>query len=149
MAEEQNSPQTAETAPQSSSTATYTYNPAECQDGGLNQMRFELGDNVVEGQSMTAVLCDQEYNALISKYSRWKRAKLACLDAICMKLAYEVNTQVSNLSYSLNDRAERWTKMRDDMKKEVSVSAPCVAPSALSEPHYFYNDMLSNYRKRG
>lgn len=125
----------------------YTYNPAECQDGGLNQMRFELGDNVVEGQGMTAVLCDQEYSALISKYSRWKRAKLACLEAICMKLAYEVNTQVSNLSYSLDNRAERWMKMRDVLKKEVSIAAPCVAPSTLQEPHYFHNDMLTNPRK--
>ena len=146
----QSSPQTPEatTQPQSSnSTAVYTYNPEQCQDGGLNQMRFELGDNVVEGQGMTAVLCDQEYNALINKYSRWKRAKLACLDAICMILAYEVNTQVSNLSYSLDNRAERWIKMRDALKKEISGTVPCVAPSTISEPHYFHNDMLTNPRK--
>lgn len=145
----QSSPQTPEatTQPQSSdSTAVYTYNPAECQDGGLNQMRFELGDNVVEGQGMTAVLCDQEYSALISKYSRWKRAKLACLEAICMKLAYEVNTQVSNLSYSLDNRAERWMKMRDELRKEVSVAVPIAAPSTF-ESHYFHNDMQANPRK--
>lgn len=150
MAETQAAPQVPETEipPQSSnSTAVYTYDPAECQDGGLNQMRFELGDNVVEGQGMTAVLCDQEYNALINKYSRWKRAKLACLDAICMKLSYEVNTQISNLSYSLDNRAERWMKMRDALKKEISEAVPCVAPSTIFEPHYFHNDMLANPRK--
>lgn len=150
QAASQSSQQTLEMTPQaqsSNSTAVYTYNPAECQDGGLNQMRFELGDNVVEGQGMTAVLCDQEYNALISKYSRWKRAKLACLEAVCMKLAYEVNTQVSNLSYSLDNRAERWMKMRDELRKEVSMAVPIAAPSAF-EPHYFHNNMQTNPRKR-
>ena len=134
--------------------ATYTYDPSKITEGGVDQMRFELGDTVIDMDGMTSPLCDEEYKAIISKYGKnWKRAKYECLKAICMKLAYEVNTSVGGLSYSLSERFERFSKMKDDAKKEMRSS--CGVPRAGNPqslmPHggtpYFYNDMQANRPK--
>lgn len=132
----------------------YTYDPTKITENGIDQMRFELGDTVVDMEDITSPLCDEEYNAIIEKYgSNWRRAKLKCLEAIVMKLSYEVNTSIDGLSYSLNERYERWKKMLDDAKKDASAMAslPRVGNSGSLMPHggtpYFYNDMQANRRK--
>lgn len=134
--------------------ATYTYDPAYIYDGWLNQMRFELQDNIIEGEGVTCALCDEEYIAIISNESGWKRAKLKCLKAIITKFAYEVNTSTDGLSYSLSDRYDRWKAMYDDLKKETMVAVPTCDPRALSglsdfrgRPPYFYEDLHRNHRR--
>lgn len=134
--------------------ATYTYSPYKITEGGVDQMRFELGDTVVDMDGMTSPLCDEEYKAIINKYGKnWRKAKFMCLDAICKKLAYEVNTSVGGLSYSLADRYPRFLAMRDEMKKELVAvgSAPRVGNPASLSPRggtpYYYNDMQANRRK--
>jgi hypothetical protein len=132
--------------------ATYTYDPTQIYDGGLNQMRFELQDNIIEGENVTCALCDEEYNAIIEHEKGWKRAKLKILKAIITKFAYEVNTSTDGLSYSLAERYERWKKMYDDLKRETMVAVPTCDPRALGNapgrPPYFYEDLHTNYRKR-
>lgn len=132
----------------------YTYDPTKITEGGLDQMRFELGDTVVDMEGVTSPLCDEEYNAIIAKYGRsWRRAKLKCLEAICMKLSYEVDTSVGGLSYSLNQRYDRWKTMLDEAKKEAHAIAgvPVAGCPGSLMPHggtpYFYNDMQANRRK--
>ena len=134
--------------------ATYTYSPDKITEGGVDQMRFELGDTVVDMSGAASPLCDEEYKAIIQKYGKnWKRAKYECLKAICMKMAYEVDTSVGGLSYSLSQRYERWQKMKDDAKKELSAihGVPRVGNPGSLMPHdgtpYFYNDMQANRRK--
>ena len=135
---------------------TFTYDPTRITEQGLDQMRFELGDTVVDMEGITSPLCDEEYTAIIEKYGKnWRKAKLKCLEAIVMKLSYEVNTSVGGLSYSLSERYERWKKMLDDAKKEAKASAIAGVPRAGEPgslmPHgrtpYFYNDMQANERK--
>lgn len=133
---------------------SYTYDPSKITENGLDQMRFELGDTVVDMEAITSPLCDEEYNAILEKYGdSWKKAKLKCLEAIVMKLSYEVNTSVAGLSYSLSERYERWKKMYDDAKKEAAAKAnvPRVGNPGSLMPHggtpYFYNDMQANHRK--
>ena len=133
---------------------SFTYNPTKITENGLDQMRFELGDTVVDMEGVTSPLCDEEYMAILNKYGKsWRVAKLKCLEAIVMKLAYEVNTSVGGLSYSLDARAERWKKMLDEAKKEAkAISGLPVAGNKESlMPHggtpYFYNDMQANTRK--
>ena len=134
--------------------ATYSYDPTKITEGGVDQMRFELGDTVVDMDGITSPLCDEEYTAILAKYgSNWRRAKYECLSAICMKLSYEVDTSVGGLSYSLSERYERFKKMTDDVKKELSAihGVPRAGNPASLMPHggtpYFYNDMQANRRK--
>lgn len=134
--------------------ATYSYDPTKITDGGVDQMRFELGDTVVDMQGATSPLCNEEYQAIISKYGRsWKRAKYECLKAICMKMAYEVNTSVGGLSYSLSERYERFSKMKESLQRELSgvYGVPRVGHPGSLMPNngtpYFYDDMQANRRK--
>lgn len=133
---------------------SFTYDPTKITNNGLDQMRFELGDTVVDMGAITSPLCDEEYTAIIGKYGKsWRTAKLKCLEAIVMKLSYEVNTSIDGLSYSLEARAERWKKMLDDAKKEARAVAgvPVAGCKESLMPHggtpYFYNDMQANTRK--
>lgn len=134
---------------------SFTYDPTKITEGGLHQMRFELGDTVVDMEGISSPLCDEEYDAIIEKYGEksWRKAKIKCLEAIVMKLSYEVDTSVAGLSYSLNDRYERWKKMLDEAKKEASAMAGIPRPGNEGSlmPHggtpYYYNDMQANFRK--
>lgn len=134
--------------------ATYSYSPEKITEGGVDQMRFELGDTAVDMQGITSPLCDEEYQAIITSCNgNWRKAKYKCLDAICMKMAYEVNTSVDGLSYSLSERYERFKKMKDDAKKELAAigGVPRAGNPGSLMPHggtpYFYNDMQANRRK--
>ena len=134
--------------------ATYSYDPIKITEGGVDQMRFELGDTVIDLEGITSPLCNEEYKAIIDKYGKnWRMAKLKCLEAICMKLAYEVNTSVGGLSYSLQERYPRFKAMKDDLQKEMAAihGAPRAGNPASLSPHggtpYFYNDMQANRRK--
>lgn len=134
--------------------ATYSYEPTKITEGGLDQMRFELGDTVTDMGGITSPLCDEEYLAILDKYGKnWRKAKLKCLEAIVMKLSYEVDTSVGGLSYQLSERFERWKKMLDETKKELSARSgvPTAGNPGSLMPHggtpYFYNDMHTNPRK--
>lgn len=118
-------------------------------------MRFELGDTVVDMGAITCPLCDEEYQAIINGSRTWRVAKLRCLEAIVMKLSYEVDTSVGGLSYSLNQRFERWKKMMEEEKKVVAgIAGVPVAgdpgsliPHGLTRTPYYHNDMEANLRK--
>lgn len=136
--------------------ANYTYDPTLITNGGVDQMRFELGDTVVDMNGISSPLCDEEYGAIIGKYgSNWRLAKLKCLEAIVMKLSYEVNTSVGGLSYSLDQRYQRWKKLLEEDKKIVAGIAGVptagdpnsLIPHGLTPTPYFHNDMQANIRK--
>lgn len=133
---------------------TYSYNPLLITAKGVDQMRFELGDTIIEGEGITSALCDEEYQAMINANKSWKKAKLACLEAIVMRLSFEVNTSTDGLSYSLSDRFERWKAMYDSHKKKCRAAVPIANPQALNGPRgkaggpsYFHTDLLTNPRK--
>lgn len=133
---------------------TYSYNPLLITAKGVDQMRFELGDTIVEGEGITSALCNEEYQAMIEAHKSWKKAKLACLKAIVMRLSFEVNTSTDGLSYSLSERFDRWKAMYDEHKKKCHVSMPIANPQALNGPRgsaggpsYFHTDLLTNPRK--
>lgn len=134
--------------------ATFTYDPTKIADGGLDQMRFELGDTVVDMEGISSPLCNEEYLAIIGKYGKkWRVAKLKCLEAIMMKFSYEVNTSVDGLSYSLDQRYQRWKEMYEESKRENAAmnSVPRAGDPGSLMPHhgtpYFYDDMQANIRK--
>ena len=133
----------------------YTYDPTLITAGGVDQMRFELGDTVVDMEGVSSPLCDEEYRAIIAKYPNWKIAKLKCLEAIVFKLSYEVNTSVGGLSYSLDQRYERWKKLLEEDKKIMAGIAGVptagdpgsLIPNGLTRTPYYHNDMQANIRK--
>ena len=131
---------------------TYSYNPANITVDGVDKMRFQLGDTAVDGSADTCVMCDEEYRALISASSTWKQTKTACLEAICSRLAYEVNYSADGLSFSLSERYNRFKAMLDSTKK--GLQTPIVNPAALGKGrkdggHYFYAGMLNNPNAAG
>lgn len=132
--------------------ATYSYNPLNLAKEGVDKMRFELGDTVVDAEGLSSPLCDEEYAAMLGQHKDWRRAKIACLRAIVMKLAYEVDTSVDGLSYSLHQRFDRWKAMLDEEEKKLAAvsGVPIVNDGALP-PHsstpYFYGDLHANPRR--
>ena len=134
--------------------AHYTYDPTRITEGGIDQMRFELGDTVIDLDAIASPLCDEEYEAILKKYGKnWRRAKYECLRAITMKLSFEVNTSVGGLSYSLSERYNRWKEMEKEAKKDMDMlhGVPVAGNPGSLMPHggtpYFYNDMQANRRK--
>lgn len=129
--------------------SAYTYDPAQIAKGGKDQMRFELGDTMVEGGADTCALSDAEYTAIIEATPRWKKAKLRCIESILFRFSYEVDTTVGKLSLSLNQRLEAWKKLRDELKAEVETAAPAANPKAIGGAHYFHTGMMENRRGGG
>lgn len=107
---------------------TYTYDPKNIGDFGKDRMRFELGDTMVEGQSDTTALTDEEIQAAVDSYPKaWKRAKLMLLESLCRRFAYEVDTKTGPLQLYMQERAKLWRSDYDVLKKEVSVES-CSVP---------------------
>lgn len=141
---------------------TYQYDPNKISEYGKDRMRFELGDVMVEGEEKTCALCDEEYNALlpqkIESLRAWKKVKLRCLENIMRKFAYEPDTKVGPLSFSMTERAKLWKEMHDELKKDLKASA--ASPSSILAqvenpatgavtPPYFYAGMMSHEEVEG
>lgn len=128
----------------------YTYEPWKIRESGKDRMRFELGDTMVEGGGETSALTDAEIDAVLETYpGRWKRAKLALLESICRRFAYEPDTKTGPLSFSFGERAKLWREDYEKLKKEVALES-CTVPTAASggsgKPPYFYTGMHQNRR---
>lgn len=141
---------------------TYTYDPSNAGEYGIDRMRFELGDVMVEGRELTSALCDEEYRAVIPEKvhtkRQWKKAKLACLESIFRRFSYEPDTKEGPLSLSLGERAKLWQGEYEKLKTELEKSA--VSADAVSllmgssvsgsiQPPYFYNGMMSTEESEG
>lgn len=129
---------------------TYTYDPTKIKENGKDRMRFELGDTMVEGAAETCALSDEEYQATIELYPRWRKAKLSLLSSIMHRFSYEVDTKVGPLSLSLRQRAEAWKAMYDELKAEdARMAVPSANPAAVTDEHYFYEGMHDNRELNG
>lgn len=133
---------------------TYEYDPALISEPGKDRMRFELGDTMVEGGPETSALCDEEYLAVLERYPRkWNRAKLACLESICRRFAYEPDTATGPLSFEFGARAKLWREDYEKLKKELGDEGTTVPPYGLTpcgrrKPPYFHTDMMPNMEAR-
>ena len=108
-------------------------------------MRFELGDTMTEGGADTCVLCDEEYTAMLAQSKTWQKAKLECLKAIVMKLSYEVDYKVSDMSFSLSDRYKHFKTMLEELeKKEQGNAFVSKATTTKETKPYFYLGMQEN-----
>lgn len=124
---------------------TYTYCPENIIQNGMDKMRFELGDTMIEGGADTCILCDEEYIAILSQHKAWQKAKIECLKAIVMKLAYEVDYKVENMSLSLSDRYKHFKNMLEELEKKQQSSAFLSKTATTKQTkHYFYLGMQEN-----
>lgn len=123
------------------------------KDKTVSRMRFELGDTMVEGNSDTAALTDEEIQVAINSYPKsWKKAKLMLLESLYRRFSYEVDTKTGPLTLNLHDRAVMWKEDYLALKKEIqqeSCSVPPFAGGATNKPPYFYTGMQQNERAKG
>lgn len=135
---------------------TYTYDPSKYAENGLDRMRMELGDTETSGEADTCALSDQEYNALLDAHYKngaqsWAVAKFRCLEAIYMRMSYEVDNKVGPMSLSMGARADRWKEMYESLRSALSmpsVNEHSIEPRHGDGGHYFRNGMQSNDRTR-
>lgn len=131
---------------------SYSYNPLEIGQNSVSRARFELGDTMVEGGAETCMLSDEEYAVILDANPKWKVALYRLADAICMKLSYETDWKDDGTSFSLNQRAERWLKLRDKLKKDAEAAGTVPVSGAVSASlanpedggHYFYGGMMQS-----
>ena len=128
---------------------SYSYYPDKIGENGKDRLRMELGDTVVTNGADTSALSDEEYNAIIKLYMEdqgksFKFVKYKCLEAIHMKLSFEVDTTIGPLSYSLSARAKVWKEMYESMKKSMGMPSMGSSGSSSDGGHYFYTGMLEN-----
>jgi hypothetical protein len=113
-------------------------------------MRFELGDTLTDGGAETCALADEEYEGVLADLApgrkAWLHAKLCALEAVFIKLQYQVDTKIDVLQYGFGERAERWRKIYDDLRKEISATGglPTMDRGAMKKPPYFYTGMQGN-----
>ena len=124
---------------------TYSYCPENITENGIDRMRFELGDTMVECGADTCVLCDEEYAAILAQSKTWQKAKISCLKAIVMKLCYEVDYKVDNMSLSLSDRYKHFKAMLEELEKKQQVATFASKATNTNEAKpYFYLGMQEN-----
>lgn len=129
---------------------TYTYDPTKIKERGKDQMRFEVGDTLVDGNADTCALSDEEYESILADLKPGKRAwvcaKLAAVEAILFKLSYQPDTKIDVLEYKFSDRVKAWERLRDDLKKEAAAysSVPVMDGEIMKKPPYFYTGMEEN-----
>lgn len=132
---------------------TYTYQPDKIPEMGLDRMRFELGDTMVEGGSDVCALTDEEIRAALQVCpTHWKKAKLMLVESVCRRFSYEVDTKTEELSLSLSQRAKLWQNMYQDLKEEIEaedLAVPIFADENQGHRPYFYTGMMQNFAGGG
>ena len=128
---------------------TYTYDPLKIREGGKDQMRFEVGDTLVDGGADTCALADEEYEGLLTDLKpgkkAWVRAKLEVVEAILFKLSYQPDTKIDVLEYKFSERIKAWERLKAELKKDLAgMSAPMIDSEACKKPPYFYTGMEGN-----
>ena len=130
---------------------SFTYDGALLADGGLNQMRFELGDVLVEEPDKTALLMDEEIKAVIAAFPHsWRSAKFELIKSVLYRFTPEVDTKSGPVQWSLSQRYAQWKVLYEELKKELSVTSSLPEmPGVHHRPPYFFEGMHDNRMGRG
>ena len=59
---------------------SYTYNPEKVSEPGVDRMRFELGDVMVEGGTETCALTDEEFKAVLKRFNLKTQCRKATIE---------------------------------------------------------------------
>lgn len=131
---------------------SYTYKPEELTGNTVSRARFELGDVLVGGGADTCMLADEEITAIINSTPKWKVALYRLADAVCMRLSFETDWKDDGTSFSLSQRADRWMKLRDALKRDADAVSSLPVSGAVNDSlknsedggHYFYGGMMQS-----
>jgi len=93
-----------------------TYDPAQINDGGLNQMRFELGD--VDDSDF--YLSDEEINASLEGKT-FKRAELMLVESLIARFSYETDLRVDKWEAKLSQRLTAWRALRKKLLDDLAL----------------------------
>lgn len=127
-------------------SASYNYDPAKLKEKGMDLMRFQLGDTMVEGKGKTCALSDEEYNIILKMNTDWKRAKCACIESIFRRFSYQPDIETGPLSIQFGERAKLWKEEYEKLRKELSsssLSATSILTQSSGGEPYFYTGMMS------
>ena len=127
----------------------FSYDPALSSDGGLNQMRFEIGDCLVAEPEKTAYLTDAEIREAIAISKSWRHAKLRLVESLLFRFAYEVDMEVREAKWQLSDRVDFWEKLRKRLKDEIDAEEAAAAfgfMASKSRPPIFRIGMHDYWR---
>ena len=130
----------------------YSYDPGEIGRPTVSRARFELGDVMSEGGEQDCLLADAEILAVIEEEGSWVNALYRLADAVCKRLSFETDWSDDGAAFKLSQRADRWMKMRDALKKEAGAAdcqpAAGSVQDSLKNPqdggHYFYGGMMQS-----
>lgn len=133
------------------SEAVYTYDPAKLTESGKDRMRFELGDVMTDGGPETAYFSDEEIEAMLQVYPRWKRAKLELVKSVLHRFAYETDTKVGAMQLWLDQRYAHFKALYEELKNEAEAASTVPGDSAMKKkgPPYFFEGMHNNLRTEG
>ena len=98
---------------------TYSYDPTKISDGGLNEVRFALGDVFVETPERDAYLSDEEILEAIASSKSLKRAELKLVESLLARFSYEVDEKIREAEWKLSDRIKNWEALRKRLKGET------------------------------
>ena len=124
---------------------TYSYDPTQIRARGKDQMRFELGDTLVDGGADTCALADEEYIAVLDDLNdtkrAWLSAKLAVLEAILLKMMYGEmwKTVPKNELFGDDNAMEIWRDMyREELTKNMAMNG------GIGLQDYIYQQLTQN-----
>ena len=98
----------------------FSYDPAQINDRGLNQIRFDLGDVMILEPERDAYLADEEILAALAGSRSFKHAELRLVESLLARFSYEVDTKVHEAEWKLSDRVDAWEKLRKRLKDELA-----------------------------
>ena len=124
----------------------FTFDPSQINDGGLNQMRHELGDVFVHEPDKETYLCDEEILAALSGSSTFKRAKYRLVESLLRRFSYEVDTKVDKVEWKLSQRVDEWkslfTRLKSELEPEEAVSSNFGFSSHATVAPFFTRNMF-------
>lgn len=133
------------------SEAAYTYDPTKLTEPGKDRMRFELGDVMTDGGAETAYFSDEEIEAMLQVYPRWKRAKFELVKSVLHRFAYETDTKVGAMQLWLDQRYAHFKALYEELKNEAEAASTMPGDAAMKRkgPPYFFEGMHNNRRTEG
>ena len=110
---------------------TYSYDPTQINDGGLNEARFTMGDVFVKEPEKDSYLSDEEYLAVLSTDDSW-------------------DTEIREAKWSLHQRVDFWEKLRKRLADEIAEEDSAAAFGFAGKKHrppVFWVGQFDNRRR--